>query len=105
MVRIRPLPLALAMTVGLACGTSFAATDMNSTHTNSTHESAAEVSKGKTAGHGSSVNTPGGTGQNDSAAVGTKPGEGTTGGSSSTGEATGTGAGSSGGTAEDQDSQ
>ncbi|HDS1737704.1 MULTISPECIES: hypothetical protein [Pseudomonas] len=105
MVRIRPLPLLLAMCLGIASTASIAATDMNNTKPSAEHANG-EHPKGETAGDGSSVNSPGGK-DNDSSDTGadSDAADGTTGGSNNTGEATGTGAGSSGGTAEDSDSR
>lgn len=98
MVRTRPLLLALA--IGMASSAAFAATDTHSTDPKAP-ASNAEVQKSKMPGHGSSVNNPGGTRDNDSSdpsAAGAA--DGSTGGSSSTGEATGSGAGHTGGKAE-----
>lgn len=106
MMRIRPLPLALALS--LTCGAAFAASDMNGSDNrpHAGHTSDAPT-KGKTAGEGSSVNTPGGTKDNDASDTGTNSdaADGAAGGSNNTGEATGSGAGASGGTAEDQDAR
>lgn len=102
MVRTRPLAVLLTLALGLASGTSFAATNMNDAeHAKGDHP------QGQTAGEGSSVNNPGGSKDNDSSDTGTNSdaADGATGGSNSTGEATGSGAGASGGTAEDQDSR
>lgn len=105
MVRIRPLPLLLALYLGLASTAGFAANDPYSS-TPSANHSSGDNPKGETAGDGSSVNSPGGK-DNDSSDTGadTDAADGTTGGSNNTGEATGTGAGSSGGTSEDSDSR
>lgn len=99
MIRIRPLCLALAL--ASLTGIAFAATD---TQTDSHPQT--DQSGGKTAGEGSSVNSPGSGKSNDSSDTGSNAdaADGATGGSNSTGEATGSGAGASGGTAEDQDS-
>ncbi|MER2299775.1 MULTISPECIES: hypothetical protein [Pseudomonas] len=101
MTRVHSMLLALA--VGLATTTSYAATDM----TNTDSHPKVDERGGKTAGEGSSVNSPGGTKDNDSSDTGsnTDAADGAAGGSNSTGEATGSGAGHSGGTAEDQDSR
>lgn len=101
MIRIRPLSLSFALALAMLSGTSFAATD--STNTDSHPQT--DQTGGKTAGEGSSVNTPGGARDNDSSNTGTdSTHDGAAGGSNSTGEATGSGAGASGGSAEDQDS-
>ena len=102
MIRIRPLSLCLALALIPLAGTSFAATA-----TNTDSHPQTDQSGGKTAGEGSSVNTPGSGKSNDSSDTGSSTGaaDGATGGSNSTGEATGSGAGASGGTAEDQDSR
>ncbi|MFJ4348890.1 hypothetical protein [Pseudomonas sp. NPDC089401] len=101
MIRIQPLLLALV--VGLASATSYAATDA----TNTDSHPKTDQQGGKTAGEGSSVNSPGSGQDNDSSDTGTDSdaADGAAGGSNSTGEATGSGAGHSGGTAEDQDSR
>lgn len=107
MVRTRPLALFLAVAMGLGSAGSFAASDMNSTGSQpQADHSKGDHPKGKTAGEGSSVNTPGGK-DNDSSDTGTNSdaADGAAGGSNSTGEATGSGAGASGGKAEDQDSR
>ncbi|MEN5038388.1 hypothetical protein [Pseudomonas sp. TWI929] len=102
MIRIRPLSLCLAMALTTLSGTSFAATDTNTDSRPQTDQSG-----GKTAGEGSSINSPGGGKSNDSSDTGSNSdaADGASGGSNSTGEATGSGAGYSGGTAEDQDSR
>ncbi|WDY55648.1 hypothetical protein [Pseudomonas sp. PSKL.D1] len=99
MIRIRPLPLLLAVLLGIGSATSFAATDTNTDSRPQTDQQG-----GKTAGEGSSINSPGSGQDNDSSNTGTDADDGAAGGSNSTGEATGSGAGHSGGTAEDQDS-
>ncbi|WP_060511771.1 hypothetical protein [Pseudomonas sp. NBRC 111124] len=100
MTRIHSLLLALAL--GIASTTSFAASD--TTHTDSKPQT--DQQGGKTAGDGSSINSPGSGQDNDSSDTGSNSdaADGAAGGSNSTGEATGSGAGHSGGTAEDQDS-
>ncbi|WP_194791643.1 hypothetical protein [Pseudomonas sp. UFMG81] len=106
MVRTRPLTLLFALALGLTCAGSYAATDMNNSQPRTEHDSG-DHPKGKTAGEGSSVNSPGSGNSNDSSDTGTHSdaADGAAGGSNSTGEATGSGAGHSGGTAEDQDSR
>ena len=101
MIRIHPLLLALAL--GVASTTGYAATDK--THTDSHPKT--DDRGGKTAGEGSSVNSPGSSQDNDSSDTGSNSdaADGAAGGSNSTGEATGSGAGHTGGTAEDQDSR
>ncbi|MEJ5904745.1 hypothetical protein V7V80_08660 [Pseudomonas kermanshahensis] len=101
MIRIRPLSLCLALALGAISGTSFAATEPTNTDT----RPQTDQSGGKTAGDGSSVNSPGSGQDNDSSNTGTDAADGASGGSNSTGEATGSGAGYDGGTAEDQDSR
>ncbi|MFK3774984.1 hypothetical protein [Pseudomonas sp. NPDC089406] len=108
MVSTRPLALLFALALGLASAGTYAATDMNNTGSQPQAEhSKGDHPKGETAGEGSSVNSQGGTKDNDSSDTGTNSdaADGPAGGSGSTGEATGTGAGASGGTAEDQDSR
>ncbi|MBH3409225.1 hypothetical protein [Pseudomonas putida] len=101
MIRIHSLLLALAL--GTAAATSYAATD--TTHTDSHPQT--DQRGGKTAGEGSSVNSPGSGRNNDSSDTGSNSdaADGAAGGSNSTGEATGSGAGGTGGNAEDQDSR
>lgn len=85
MVRIRPLPLLLALSLGLASTASLAATDMTTTKP-SAEQGNGEHPKGDTAGDGSSVNSPGGK-DNDSSDTGTDSDAAdgsTTGGASST---------------------
>ncbi|MBK4988067.1 MULTISPECIES: hypothetical protein [Pseudomonas] len=98
MIRIRSLSLSVAFALATLAGTSYAATES----TNTDMHPKTDQSGGKTAGEGSSVNTPGSSRDNDSSNAGVH--DGASGGSNSTGEATGSGAGASGGTAEDQDS-
>lgn len=102
MVNPRPLALLLALMLGSTATLALAATDMNGSGTHKEHTS----EQGKTAGEGSSVNSPGGK-DNDSSDTGTDSdaADGAAGGSNSTGEATGSGAGASGGSAEDQDNR
>lgn len=72
MINIRPLPLVLALSLGLASTASFAATDMNGTQTKPhSEQSTTDHKTGTTAGHGTSTNAPGGTGSNDSSDTGT----------------------------------
>ncbi|MDF0732925.1 hypothetical protein P0Y43_19725 [Pseudomonas entomophila] len=96
MLRIHPLTLTLALTLGFAGGASFAATDLNGTGTPPKTEQSPP--DGQSTSEGKS---------NDSNDTGSHPdaADGAAGGSNSTGEATGSGAGASGGTAEDQDSR
>ena len=103
MVRIRPLTLLLALSLGSASTASHAVTEMEAAN----GKPQAESPQGKTAGEGSSVNSPGGSKDNDASDTGSNSdaADSSTGGSNNTGEATGSGAGASGGTAEDQDSR
>ena len=101
MIRIHSLLLALAL--GIAATSSYAASDA----TNTDSKPQTDQHGGKTAGEGSSVNSPGSAKDNDSSDTGSNAdaADGAAGGSNSTGEATGSGAGASGGSAEDQDSR
>ena len=103
MANPRPLALLLALLLGSGATLSLAAPDMNGGGSHTEHS----TDQGKTAGDGSSVNSPGGSKDNDSSDTGTDSdaADGAAGGSNSTGEATGSGAGASGGSAEDQDSR
>ena len=103
MFRIRPLSLSHALALATLAGTSLASCESTSTDT----RPQADQSGGKTAGEGSSVNSPGSSTDNDSSDTGSNSdaADGAAGGSNSTGEATGSGAGHSGGNAEDQDSR
>ncbi|MFJ4394714.1 hypothetical protein [Pseudomonas sp. NPDC089396] len=103
MIRIRPLALFLALALGSAG--SFAASYPSNTNTDAHPKT--DQQGGKTAGDGSSVNSPGSGKANDSSDTGSNSdaADGASGGSNSTGEATGSGAGHTGGTAEDQDSR
>ncbi|WP_288755914.1 hypothetical protein, partial [uncultured Pseudomonas sp.] len=86
MIRIRSLSLSVAFALATLAGTSQAATDT----TNTDMHPKTDQMGGKTAGEGSSVNTPGSSRDNDSSnagAVGAH--DGAAGGSNSTGEATG----------------
>ncbi|WP_085678962.1 MULTISPECIES: hypothetical protein [unclassified Pseudomonas] len=101
MIRIQTLLLALAL--GIASTTGYAASDA----TNTDSKPKTDQQGGKTAGEGSSVNSPGSGQDNDSSDTGSNSdaADGAAGGSNNTGEATGSGAGHTGGTAEDQDSR
>ncbi|MBI6899433.1 hypothetical protein JET64_21725 [Pseudomonas putida] len=103
MVNPRPLALMLALLLGGGATLSLAATDMNGGGS----QPERSTDQGKTAGDNGSVNSPGGSKDNDSSDTGSDSdaADGAAGGSNSTGEATGSGAGASGGSAEDQDSR